>query len=77
MEDDNDILIRDDIMKAISFNWVIYSTTDVLVDAANIFGKRALEKNEFKIRTGAQETHEQCWQKYLVEVTKSSNVSVP
>ena len=43
VEDDNDILIEDDIMKAINFNWVIYSTTDVLVDAADIFDKRALK----------------------------------
>ena len=29
-----------------------------------------------KIRTGAREKHELCWRKYLVEVTKSSNVDV-
>ena len=44
MEDDNDILIENDIMKGISFNRGISSTTAVLVDAANIFGKRALKK---------------------------------
>ena len=71
MEGDNDILIGDDIVKAISFNGGISSTTDVLVDEDNIFGKRALKKNRFKIRTGARATHELCWRKYLVEVTKS------
>ena len=54
MEGDNDILIGDDIVKAISFNGGISSTTDVLVDEDNIFGKRALKKNRFKIRTGAR-----------------------
>ena len=34
-------------------------------------------KNIFKIRTGSQETHALYWRKYLAEVTKSSNVSVP
>ena len=77
MEDDHDIIIEDDIVKAISFNGGISGTTDVLVDAGNIFGKRALKKNKFKIITGAQETHELCWRIYLVEVTKSSNISVP
>ena len=57
MEDDNAILIRDDIVKAISFNVGISGTAAVLVDATNIFGKRALKKNRFKIRTGVQETH--------------------
>ena len=30
MEDDNDILIEDDIVKAISFNGGIYGTTSVI-----------------------------------------------
>ena len=75
-EDDNDILIEYDIVRAKSFNGVISGTTSVLVDAAIIFGKIFLKKNKFKIRTGAGETHELCQRKYLVEVTKSSNVSV-
>ena len=57
MEDDNAILIGADIVKAISFNVGISGTTAVLVDAKNIFGRRALKKNRFKIRTGVQETH--------------------
>ena len=77
MEDDNDILIEYDILKAIRFNVGISGTTSVLVDAANIFGKRDLKKTNFEIRTGAWVTHEVCWREYLVEVTKSSNVSVP
>ena len=44
VEDDNDILIEDDIMKAISFNMGLYGTTAVLVDASNLFGNRALKK---------------------------------
>ena len=44
MEGDNDILIEDDIVKAISFNGGISVITDVLVDASNIFGKRVLQK---------------------------------
>ena len=43
MEDDNDILIEDDIVKVINFNEGLYGTTDVIVDAANIFGKRVLK----------------------------------
>ena len=46
MDDYNDILIEDDIVKAISFNGGISGTTDVLVDAANLFGKRALKKRK-------------------------------
>ena len=48
MEDNNEILIEDDIMKAISFNGDISGTTAVLVDAVNIFGKRASKKNNSK-----------------------------
>ena len=58
MEDDNDILIEYDTVKAISFNGGIYGSTSVLVGAANLFGKRTLKKNKFKIRTGAQEKYE-------------------
>ena len=55
VEDDNYILIKDVIVKAVSFNGGIYGTTAVLVDAANIFGKIPLNKNKFKIITGARE----------------------
>ena len=48
MEDDNEIIIEDDIVKAISFNGGISGTTDVLVDAENLFGKRARKKEKFK-----------------------------
>ena len=44
MEDDNEILIEDDIVKAMSFNGGISGTTSVLVDAANLFGDRALKE---------------------------------
>ena len=64
-------------MKAISFNVGISGTTYVLVDEANLFGKRSLKKINFKIKTISRETHEVCWRKYLVEVTNLSNVSVP
>ena len=43
----------------------------------NLFGKRALKKSKLIIRTGSRKTHELCWRKDLVEITKSSNVSVP
>ena len=64
-------------MKAISFNGGISGTTAVIFDTENIFGKRSSKKTCFKIKTGAQETHELCLWKYSLEVTKSSNVSVP
>ena len=70
-EDDNYILVEDDIMKAVSFNGVIYGTKAVLVDAFNIFGNRYLKNIHFKIKTGARETHEVCWQKDSAEVKKS------
>ena len=69
MENDNDILIEDDIVRAIIFNEGISGTTDVLVDAANLFGKRASNKINFKIRTGSRETHEVCWRKDSVVVS--------
>ena len=76
VEDDNSILVENDIMKAISFNGGISVTTYILIYETNVFGKRASKKINPKIKTGARETHEVCWQKYLVEVTKPSNVSV-
>ena len=57
MQYDNDILIEDDILKAISFNIGISGTTAVIVDLVALFGKRALDKINFKIKTGSQETH--------------------
>ena len=75
--DDNDILIEDDIVKAIILNGGISGITAFLVGAENFFGKISLKKILFKIRTGARETHKVCCLKYLVEVTKPSNVSVP
>ena len=60
MEDDNDIFIEDDIVKAISFNGGFSGTTAGLVDAAALFGKRAFKKINFKIKTGSRETHELC-----------------
>ena len=71
MEDENYILIEDDIVKAISFKGVISGTTAVIVDVANHFGKRSLEKKKFKIRTGSRETHELFWRKDSVVVKKS------
>ena len=44
MEDDNDILTEDVIVKGISFNGGIYGTIVVLVDVANIFVNRDLKK---------------------------------
>ena len=41
VEDDNNILIEDDTIKAIRFNEGISGTTDVIVDAASIIGKSA------------------------------------
>ena len=76
MEDDNDILVEDDIVKAISFNGTISGTTAFFYQA-NLFGKRTLKKTNFKIRTGERETHKVCWRKDSVEVTKSLNVIVP
>ena len=57
MEDENNIFIEDDVVKAISFNEGISGTTAVLVDMLNIFGKRALNKKS-KIKNGAREIHE-------------------
>ena len=54
VEDDNDILIEDDIVRAISFNGSFYGTTAVILDTENIFGKRSLKKKKSKIRTGAR-----------------------
>ena len=62
MKYDNDILIEYDIVKAISCNCGIFGTTDVLVNEAALFGKRPLNKINFKIKTGAREKHEICWQ---------------
>ena len=76
VEDDNYIRIEDDIVKSASFNGDISGNTAVIVDAENIFSKRALEKTNLKLMTEAKETNEVCWRQVLVEVTKSSNVIV-
>ena len=49
MEDDNEIIIEDDIVKNTRFNGGIYGTTSVLVYAENIFGKRAVKKKNQKL----------------------------
>ena len=54
VEDYNDILIEDDIMKTVSVNEEISGITAVIIDAVNLFGKKSLEKINFKIKTGAQ-----------------------
>ena len=72
----NNYILEYDIGKSIGFKGGIYGTMNVLVDAANLFGNRYL-KNKIKIGTVVQETHELFWQKDSMEVTKSSNVSVP
>ena len=77
MEYDNDVLIEYDIMKTVSFNGGISVTTSVLVDAVNIFRNRSSKIINFKIKTGARETHKVCWRKDLLKVKKTSNVSVP
>ena len=77
MEDDNDILIEDVFVDDISLNGGVSGTTSVLVDAAALFGKRALNKINFKINTGPRETHELFWMEDFVQVTNSSNVSDP
>ena len=46
MEGDNDILIEDFIVKAISVNKVIYGTTATIFDTANIFGKIVFKENQ-------------------------------
>ena len=71
VEYDNDILIEDVIVEAIIFNSGIYGTTAVLVDAAALFGKRALKKINFKINTRARDTHEEFWREDFLQVTKS------
>ena len=75
MEVDNEILIECDISMAISFYGGISGTTDVLVDAVNIFGKRALKKRNPKSEL-EHKKKELCCHKYLVKVTKSSSLSV-
>ena len=53
----NGILIYDDIMKAKSFNGGNSGTTAVLEYAAVFHGKRSLKKINFKMNTGAWDTH--------------------
>ena len=61
VEDYNDILVEDDIVKDISFNGGISGTTSVLDYAENIYGSRAFKKINYKIRPGERETHEGRW----------------
>ena len=58
MEDENETLIEDDIVRSISLNGGISGTTAVLVGAENHFDNITLKKNRFKIRTRTQETQE-------------------
>ena len=75
MEYDNHILIQDNIVKAISFNGIIYGTTVALSDAAALFGRISLKKINSKINTGSQGTHGICLREDFVQLKKSSNVS--
>ena len=56
MEDNTNIIIEDDIVNAVSFNRGISGTTDVLVDAENLFVNISLKKTNFHIRTVERET---------------------
>ena len=60
MENDNDILVGDGIVKAIFLNGGISGNTTVIVDVNNLFGKKGLQRKKTEIRTGAQETNELC-----------------
>ena len=77
MVDDNDILIEDDIVKAIYINGCVSVITAVLVDIAGFFRKITLNKINFKIKTRSGETHEVCWGEDFLQVKKSSTVSDP
>ena len=48
VEDDNDIIIEDDIVKAMSFYGRIYGTTAVLIDVVDLFGKGSLRGGNSK-----------------------------
>ena len=48
VEDENDIFIEGDIVKAISFIGGISGTTSVHVDAVNFFGEIAFKENQFQ-----------------------------
>ena len=64
-------------MKDIIFNGGIHDTTAILVDVEALFVNISINKINFKIKTGEQETHEVCWRRYFLQVTKSYNVSDP
>ena len=74
MENENYILIEDDIVKATGFNAFISGTNDILVDAADLFGKRDLKKINPKTNYGSQETHA-VQRGDFMQVKKSSDVS--
>ena len=46
MEDENEIIIKDDTVKYVNFNGGISGITAVLVGGVNLFGKIALKKNQ-------------------------------
>ena len=60
MENENDILIEYDYVKAICFSEGISGSNIVLVGGTNIFIKTALKKSNSKIRSVARERHEVC-----------------
>ena len=48
MENDNDILVGDGIVKAIFLNGGISGNTTVIVDVNNLFGKKGLQRKKPK-----------------------------
>ena len=76
IEGDNDILIEDDIVKAMKFNGGIAGTTVVLVDATSLGNKKAINKKLNVFKTGSRSTHEICWLDDRVQVIESSGISI-
>ena len=75
VEDDNNILTEEDIVKAISFRGGIAGTTAVLVDATSIGHEKAINEKFKVVKTGSRSTHEIRWLNDRVKVIESSGIS--
>jgi len=78
IEGGNDILTEDDIFNALTYNYGIYGSTAVLLDASNLIGPVFDNKETFKVKgMGSRETHEISWLHNCVHVIASSNITEP
>lgn len=76
VEDGNDVVLEEDIVKAMSFRGGVAGMSAILLNLENL-PKAAISKKFKSNSIGARATHEIRWQSELVEIYESSSISKP